>query len=600
MDKFVVSARKYRPSAFDTVVGQSHISDTLKNAIRNNHLAHAFLFCGPRGVGKTTCARILAKTINCETPTEDMEACGTCSSCKAFQDGASLNIYELDAASNNHVDDIRRLIDQVRYTPQTGTYKIYIIDEVHMLSQAAFNAFLKTLEEPPPYAKFILATTEKHKIIPTILSRCQIFDFHRIAVDAITAHLEGICNKEEIEAEKDALHIIAQKADGALRDALSIFDRIVSFAGKKVSYQDVIANLNILDYDYFFKVSDYVLSEDVAGMLNIFNEISAKGFDGDDFMLGLSEHFRNLLVCKDQSTLDLLDLTDGLKDKYINQSANISGPMIVSALNIANQCDIGYKASKNKRLHIEMALIKMCYINATINTDFPALVDAKKKTSVLAEDKKTESNTSSAVTADNKSDIPPKKDEPVSEAKDYHAEEAIIVPPVEVDKPKVKPSVLKPSSKKMSFKLSAIEDEKEIEEVEISNEITTDESVKINEKVLTAYWQAYSDHLSHEENGCYLSSMLGRHIPKVKNYNVFQVDVAHELEYEQFIENKLSILTYLRKAMNIPSLEMDVTISEVLEASNLAYTSRDKYKIMLEKNPALDLLKDQLDMEIEY
>jgi len=379
MDQFVVSARKYRPSAFDTVVGQSHISDTLKNAIRNNHLAHAFLFCGPRGVGKTTCARILAKTINCQSPTSDMEACGECSSCKSFDQGASLNIYELDAASNNAVDDIRRLIEQVRYAPQTGQYKIYIIDEVHMLSQAAFNAFLKTLEEPPAYAKFILATTEKHKIIPTILSRCQIFDFHRISVDSITQHLESICAKESIDAQQDALHIIAQKADGALRDALSIFDRIVSFAGKKISYEDVISNLNILDYDYFFKVTDAILTEDVASVLNLYNEISSKGFDGDDFMLGLSEHFRNLLVCKDAATLNLLELTDGLKQRYKEQAINIKGAVIVSALNIANKCDISYKASKNKRLHVEMALIKMCYINATIEIDQDVLIDSKKK-----------------------------------------------------------------------------------------------------------------------------------------------------------------------------------------------------------------------------
>src|ERR1043165_3298852 len=302
MDKFIVSARKYRPQLFNTVVGQSHITTTLKNAIKNDQLAHAFLFCGPRGVGKTTCARILAKTINCENKTKDGEACNKCQSCISFNEGTSLNIHELDAAMNNSVDDIRTLVDQVRFAPQAGKYKVYIIDEVHMLSSSAFNAFLKTLEEPPPYAIFILATTEKHKILPTILSRCQIFDFRRIGIETIVKHLQHICKVEKIEAEEDALHIIAQKADGGMRDALSMFDRLSGFSGRKLTYASVLENLNVLDYDYFFKVTDALLTENLAGLMQLFDQILKKGFEGDDFILGLCEHFRNLLFCKDRST----------------------------------------------------------------------------------------------------------------------------------------------------------------------------------------------------------------------------------------------------------------------------------------------------------
>jgi DNA polymerase-3 subunit gamma/tau len=380
MENFIVSARKYRPATFNTVVGQSHISNTLKNAIKNNHLAQAFLFCGPRGVGKTTCARILAKTINCTNPTPEMEACDQCDSCVSFRNGTSLNIHELDAASNNSVDDIRSLVEQVRFAPPSGKYKIYIIDEVHMLSTSAFNAFLKTLEEPPPYAIFILATTEKHKIIPTILSRCQIFDFNRIQVEDIAQHLAGIAQKENIEAEPEALHMIAQKADGALRDALSIFDQIVSFAGHSLSYQAVIDNLNILDYEYYFKITQAILSQSVKDVLLIFDDILHKGFDGNNCIVGLSEHFRNLLVCKDPATLKLLKVSDSVKKRYSEQSAEVSTSLLISALHIANQCDLQYKQSKNQRLHVEMALIKMCHIQSAFQlSQLPVETQAVKK-----------------------------------------------------------------------------------------------------------------------------------------------------------------------------------------------------------------------------
>lgn len=382
MSTFVVSARKYRPNRFDEVVGQEHVSLTLKNALQNDHLAHAFLFCGPRGVGKTTCARILAKVLNCQNPTSDFEPCNTCDSCEAFNENASFNITELDAASNNSVEHIRALIEQVRFQPQKGKYKVFIIDEVHMLSQQAFNAFLKTLEEPPPYAIFILATTEKHKIIPTILSRCQIFDFRRIQVPNMVKHLSEICTQEGIEAESDALHIIAQKADGALRDSLSIFDRIVSFSGKKITYDDVITNLNVLDYDYYFKFVDALLREDVSQVLLIFDDILRKGFDAELFVNGLAEHLRNLLVCKDEQTLSLLEVSDGLRQRYKEQAAISPNSYLLTALNLANDCDINYKMARNKRLHAEMALIKMAHINRAfrLSQHAPAEASTEKKT----------------------------------------------------------------------------------------------------------------------------------------------------------------------------------------------------------------------------
>ena len=360
MENFVVSARKYRPITFDTVVGQGSITNTLKNAIRNNTLAQAFLFCGPRGVGKTTCARIMAKTINCLNPTENMEACNECESCRAFNNNASFNIYELDAASNNSVEDIRSLVDQVRIPPQIGQYKVYIIDEVHMLSAAAFNAFLKTLEEPPAYAKFILATTEKHKIIPTILSRCQIFDFKRITVDDIAKHLAYVAQSEGVTAEPEALNIIAQKADGALRDALSIFDQMVSFSGKNITYKDVIDNLNVLDYDYYFQIVDHILRGETSDILLILNDIISKGFEPQHFVSGMGNHLRSLMVCKDPATVQLLEVSEQLRQRYLAQSQACPMPFLIRALEINNKCDIDYRAANNKRLHLEIALLKMC------------------------------------------------------------------------------------------------------------------------------------------------------------------------------------------------------------------------------------------------
>jgi DNA polymerase III subunit gamma/tau len=379
MSEFVVSARKYRPQKFSEVVGQAHVSQTLKNALRTDHVAHAFLFCGPRGVGKTTNARILAKILNCTNRAADYEACNVCQSCKSFNESASFNIFELDAASNNSVEHIRSLVEQTRIPPQQGKYKVFIIDEVHMLSSAAFNAFLKTLEEPPAHAIFILATTEKHKIIPTILSRCQIFDFRRIQIPDTVAHLQKICDTEGIKADADALHIIAQKSDGALRDALSIFDRIVSAStDKTIRYDDVIENLNVLDYDYFFKLTDAMLSENLPSVFTTFDDIMRRGFDSDIFIGGLAEHLRNLLVCKDVQTLQLLEVGDNLKARYQQQATLSNTSFILTALNLCNDCDVNFKMARNKRLHVEMALVKMTYIGRALDLSAQPLSIEKK------------------------------------------------------------------------------------------------------------------------------------------------------------------------------------------------------------------------------
>jgi len=373
---YTVSARKYRPGTFASVVGQEHITGTLKNAVLTNHLAHAYLFCGPRGVGKTTCARILAKTINCENLGADGEACNECSSCKSFNDQRSFTIYELDAASNNSVQDIRDLVDQVRIPPQGSQYKVYIIDEVHMLSQSAFNAFLKTLEEPPSYAIFILATTEKHKVLPTILSRCQSFDFNRIQVNDIVSHLAHIAEQENINAEKEALQIIAQKADGALRDSLTLFDRVLSYSGEAITYDSVIQVFNILDYDYYFKVVDSAVEGSSQKLLLIFDEIISHGFDGQQFLTGLAEHVRNLLVCKEEDTLQLLQVPENLNEQYLEQSQKCDNYFLLSMLNVLSQFEASYRNSNNPRLHVELALLKIGNLSNVLN--FAQMGEKKK------------------------------------------------------------------------------------------------------------------------------------------------------------------------------------------------------------------------------
>jgi len=388
MENFVVSARKYRPATFRSVVGQQHVTTTLQNAIQSQHLAQAFLFCGPRGVGKTTCARILAKTINCTNLTPETEACGVCASCVAFQENASFNVHELDAASNNSVEDIRSLVEQVRYPPQAGSkYKVYIIDEVHMLSNQAFNAFLKTLEEPPSYAIFILATTERHKIIPTILSRCQIFDFSRIRVDDMRQHLRYVATQEGVGAEEDALHLLAQKADGGLRDALSMFDQMVTFAGNNLTYKDVVQNLHVLDYDYYFRLVDALLQENLSAALLLLDEVVQQGFDLQNFVVGAAEHLRGLLVCKDAVTVQLLEVSDGIKKQYVAQAQATPLAFVLSALNLVSQCDREFKQAKNQRLHVELTLMKLAYLNGAVQfmRDMNGPEAAKKKTNAVAE-----------------------------------------------------------------------------------------------------------------------------------------------------------------------------------------------------------------------
>jgi DNA polymerase-3 subunit gamma/tau len=379
MENFIVSARKYRPQNFNTVVGQAHITTTLKNAILQQHLAHAFLFCGPRGVGKTTCARILAKTINCTNITKEGEACNQCESCVSFEKGASLNIHELDAASNNSVDDIRTLVEQVRFAPQAGKYKVYIVDEVHMLSTSAFNAFLKTLEEPPPYAIFILATTEKHKILPTILSRCQIFDFKRIVPEDTVKHLEEIVEKEHIKAERNALQLIAQKSEGCMRDALSILDKIVSFSNGALTYDNTLEHLNILDEGYFFKLLTHLTEQDLTSAMLLYDEINQKGFEGDTVLYGMAAFIRNILVCKDKASAHLLESIEGWRDQYVSTAEKIGTPYLVSALNILNEAEIQFKMARNKRLHVELALIKLNFLQQAIELSMEDGQLVKKK-----------------------------------------------------------------------------------------------------------------------------------------------------------------------------------------------------------------------------
>ena len=543
---------------FDEVVGQQHVSNTLKNAMANDHLAHAFLFCGPRGVGKTTCARILAKVLNCETPTEDHEPCNTCGSCKSFNESASFNITELDAASNNSVEHIRALIEQVRFQPQKGQFKIFIIDEVHMLSTQAFNAFLKTLEEPPPYAKFILATTEKHKIIPTILSRCQIFDFNRIQVGDIVKHLEGICAEEAITAEHDALHIIGQKADGALRDALSIFDRVISFSGKEITYDDVITNLNVLDYDYYFRVVDAMLIEDVSKVLLIFDDILRKGFDPSIFVEGLAEHFRNILVCQDKATLKLLEAGEALKKRYQLQSAITPAALLLSALAIANDCDVNYKMARNKRLHVEMAIIRMTYIQKAVNAaQYAQQAVSEKKTPDVKSYKKAPATTSK-----------------VEETK----------------QPIIKKTVTLKKSK--SSLLDSLE-------AEVTKETKTPKAVtvELSEESLQTHWQKYIDEkiTSNRTKNVFKTAVL-----KLKNDEI--TVVVNSNFNKSAITEERNLIFYLREHLHAPNLSIVVTVDKtnmqkpVKPKHPQILSAREKYKLMREINPVVDELQKRFGL----
>jgi len=600
MDKFIVSARKYRPQTFDTVVGQSHITTTLKNAIRNNQLAHAFLFCGPRGVGKTTCARILAKTINCENLQPDGEACNECHSCKSFNDGISLNIHELDAASNNSVDDIRALVEQVRFAPQAGKYKVYIVDEVHMLSASAFNAFLKTLEEPPPYAIFILATTEKHKILPTILSRCQIFDFKRITSNDTVEHLQEIVEKEEIKAEKAALQVIAQKSEGCMRDALSILDKIVSFTNGEVTYQNTLEHLNILDHDYYFKLLDNLLQQDLAAAMLLYDEINKKGFEGDMVLNGFAEFIRNLLVCKDAKAAALLDVVEGMQDKYIAVAKNSSLSFMVSALNILNETEINYKMARNKRLHVEMALIKLNFLQQAIELaiDNGSVVKKKRVDSPVAYKIK------NIPSLQSKS---PTQGKDSTETKLYIEEgkEAVTKPVItnevsaeiqQKQKPAVSTSV-KPTVGKVSL-LESLKskygDQYLIEEIK--------EAEALNIEKLTAYWNQYAKKMDEQQKHSSANTFKLAKL-KIEADNFFTVTV-NALTQQKFIEQeKMLLADFIQQAFNNRSITFKVLVEQGEEEKlppNLTLNSRQKFEKLAEQYPLLKELKDKLRLELDY
>jgi len=583
MENFVVSARKYRPVTFDTVVGQKSITTTLKNAIRNQHLAQAFLFCGPRGVGKTTCARILAKTINCQNLSDKIEACNSCESCTSFNESVSFNIHELDAASNNSVEDIRNLVDQVRVPPQVGKYKVYIIDEVHMLSTSAFNAFLKTLEEPPAYAKFILATTEKHKIIPTILSRCQIYDFKRITVEDIAGHLKFVAESENVNASDDALHIIAQKADGALRDALSIFDQLVSFAGNDIDYEQVIQNLNVLDYDYYFRIVQDILKGDASETLLIINEVIDNGFDGQHFIIGLGEHLRNLLVCKDPATSGLLEVSDNLKKRYLDQAGLCETDFLLRALSINNQYDVQYKSSNNKRLLLELSLLQMCGLMG-----FPAQQTVQEKKS-------------------NKLPQPDSSPRP-----------PVAAAPVKADKPKeaeVSPEVSPEVSKVKEPEKKYVQDDSLTEHLSIKKASKVLNGDSENEKVPNKIAEPINKTLFSQED---LESAWKKGIPDICNHSanllsslnsknpVLKEDFALEITADnKVLESEIKgllprILAYLKKELNNDYITISIILADINEQQDKAYFPDEIYKKMVEKNPEIKNLRDQLDLEIDF
>ncbi len=589
MENFIVSARKYRPITFDTVIGQVSITSTLKNAIKNNHLAQAFLFCGPRGVGKTTCARILAKTINCENLSPNIEACNVCKPCQSFNTSNSFNVFELDAASNNSVDDIRNLVDQVRVPPQIGKYKIYIIDEVHMLSASAFNAFLKTLEEPPAYAKFILATTEKHKIIPTILSRCQVFDFNRITIDDIAKHLGYVANCEHVSAEPDALHIIAQKADGALRDALSIFDQIVSFAGSDtITYKAVIENLNVLDYDYFFNLTDFFLKGNIPETLLILNEILEHGFDGHHFINGLGEHFRNLLVCKDAATIKLLEVGENIRDKYREQAQSCTPDFLLKALDLVAKCDVNYKTANNKRLLLELTLMQICSFHSQSNPfkepakaesikPITKIPDAKTNT-VQPEPLKKIENT--IVNEIKKEDLPvnivAEPSHKTAPKKIVHGTRSILETLAETDKKK-----------------SELENNK-VEEVNTKYEKPEAEFTK---EQFEMAWTMYAQQFKQELPDFFIT--LTSRIPELKENFIIELTIDNVVQEKEIADRKLDMLTFLRKELNNYKIQLQLIINK--NPDNIKpFTPQEKFKKMAEKNPAIKKLRDKFDLEIDF
>ena len=580
MENFIVSARKYRPASFDMVIGQDSITNTLKSAIKNNHLAQAYLFCGPRGVGKTTCARIFAKTINCSNLRENLEACDECESCLSFNSSRSFNIHELDAASNNKVEDIRSLNDQVRIPPQIGKYSIYIIDEVHMLSASAFNAFLKTLEEPPSHAIFILATTEKHKIIPTILSRCQIFDFNRIRIEDIVGRLMYVAKNEGISAAEEALHIIGQKADGALRDALSIFDQIVSLSGKTITYKDVIDNLNVLDYEYYFKCVDAAMTGDISSILLTFNEVLEKGFDGHNFISGLNSHLRDLLVSKDDSTLRLLEATPAIKKKYVQQTGNCPADFLFKALEIGNNCDLTYKSSKNPRLHIELSLIRLCRL---MNE---ATESSEKKKSDTGQLKKQEED----LHLPSKSEILRQEVQP--------PEKRVIN--TELTSGKHDPVIEKPS-KTFSIK-EIISDDILPANKQEEKSVLNDPEVHLKPKdvftpqAFESAWLEFTDKLKGE--GTRIVSMFKSIRPELENDQTIKIHLSNAAQKDIFILNyRPKLVSFLENRFIMSDIEIETTV-DLSESSEILYSDEQKLNYLTNKYPILKDMKKTFNLDI--
>lgn len=582
MDNYIVSARKYRPSTFKSVVGQKALTTTLKNAIHNNKLAHAYLFCGPRGVGKTSCARIFAKTINCLNPTVEGEACNACESCISFNEQRSYNIHELDAASNNSVDDIRSLIDQVRIPPAIGKYKVFIIDEVHMLSSAAFNAFLKTLEEPPHHALFVLATTEKHKVLPTILSRCQIYDFARISIADIVEHLQYVASCENITAESEALNVIAQKADGGMRDALSIFDQVVSFTNGNITYEAVIDNLNVLDYEYYFNLTEAIISGKVRNALMILNEILSKGFDGQNIITGLTSHFRDLLVCKDETTLVLFEVGASIREKYKQAAQRCTDNFLFKAIELANQCDLNFRVSRNKRLLLELTLIQLCQLLMVNQTE-------EKKKNNIEPLNTVETTTASSVVAH----VPPKvqvvsaikkEAEPISRT-------AILSKEMPSEAPK---RIARPPHIGTSLRDLGSEKIKE-ETTTTATTVVNNQSANFAEQELLQAWVSYADSL---EKKVYLKNTMLNCKPSLINGFILDVAVHNPVQEDELSNNATEILTALRQQLRNSKIQMSIRIDESNQ-KQLAYTSAEKYEHLLNINPVLGKLRDEFNLILD-
>lgn len=613
MDKFIVSARKYRPQDFSTVVGQSHITTTLKNAIKNNQLAHAFLFCGPRGVGKTTCARILAKTINCENPDQYGEACNKCHSCVSFNEGTSLNIHELDAASNNSVDDIRTLVEQVRFAPQAGKYKVYIIDEVHMLSSSAFNAFLKTLEEPPSYAIFILATTEKHKILPTILSRCQIFDFKRITTADTVEHLQDICKKEDITAEKAALQVIAQKSEGCMRDALSILDKIVSFTNGELSYKNTLEHLNILDADYYFKLLEAMQQQHLSDALLVYDDINRKGFEGDLVLNGLAEFIRNLLVCKDEKVASLLEVVESFRDKYIAAGKTIDAAWLISALNVLNEAEINYKGARNKRLHVELALIKLSYLGQALQlTAEPAgkkkalesvrpvsfrNIPAMEQVVSRPPSPPKEAMVSPAPPTPTSQDMPPAAKSAPSGSQNQSTGNGQGQAPDNGQGAKLMVEAgVKPTAGASLGSLSKIRQQ-------FSSRTQNNETLirPLEAAALAKAWAAYAQQLRENKNPAVQSLELA--VLRIMDANNFEVVTANNLEQKFIEQEKRTLSEYLQKEFANRTISFTVIVEErpdTEEPVERPLNTREQFLQIVEQYPLVKELKDRLKLELDY